>query len=108
MLFEKQQKKFDAILADSIPVNPECIKIAGNVTYGILLTQLILIGSSHDFESFSAPDNYMKERYGFSRHQLLHGRKRLVSIGLISTKKRIDGKLYYTFNIGKLKELGLI
>lgn len=101
-------KLFDQLNAKSYHINPFYIEIAGSVTAGYLLTQLIFLSRSFAYEPFYRTDNVLRAAYKLGQKELMGARNKLIAAGLISIQRLgVPARLYYTINIDRIIELAI-
>ena len=99
---EEEFKLFDSLNKENFNINPIYITIAGGIKEGFFLTQLLYHARHNDYQPFCKLDDYFKEKYKFTKWDLTEGRKKLITLGILTTEKRPDGVLSYEIHVDKL------
>lgn len=101
-------KLFDQLNGQTYNINPLYIDLTGSVNAGYLLTQLIFLARAFKYKPFYRTDAQLREAYKLGSKELINARKRLVSLGLVSTQfKGVPPKWYYTINIDRITQLAI-
>ena len=100
-------KIFDALSAQNLQINPFYIKIAGSITGGYLLTQLVYLFRGFGYQEFYQKDFVLRERLMLSEWELRSQKEELIKRGLISIRLGQSKLNYYTVNIQNIINLAV-
>lgn len=104
---DKNFKIFDALSAQNLQINPFYIEIAGSITGGYLLTQLVYLFRGFSYREFYQKDKDMMERLRLTEWELRAQKKELVKRALLRVRYG-KGKLsYYTINIERIIDIAV-
>lgn len=100
-------KIFEALSAQNLQINPFYIKITGSLVGGYLLTQLVYLFRSYDYQEFYQKDGCLRDRLLLSEWELKTQKKELVRLGLINIRIGLHKVTHYTINIEKIINLAV-
>lgn len=105
---EQGFKIFDALSSENLQINPFYIKIAGSITGGYLLTQLVyLFKGVYHYQEFFKKDSYFKEKLLLSEWELRAQKKELVKRGLIAIRLGKGKISHYIVNVQRIIEMAV-
>jgi len=103
---ETLQALFEAYQEHPIAYMPIYSRVAGSVTAGILLSQIVYWDGKMQHREFYKIDKDFCEELSMGSSELKNAKKRLLNIGVIGiVRKGIPAKSHYKLNLGKLSDL---